>query len=146
MHHPRSICDVVRFRLAATLLLGNCLLGATVACMLVYSLMFDDRRLALIGSGLLILVLFLIVAQWIAGLKSACPLCQTPVLSPKSCVKHRRARTFLGSHRLRVAAAIVFKSQFRCPYCNEPTAMTARETVHGTRTLHPESDGFRKRI
>ena len=56
----------------------------------------------------------------------ALPLVLTPVLASKDCAKHRRARTFLGSHRLRVALSILFKNTFRCPYCWEKSAMTVR--------------------
>ena len=34
----------------------------------------------------------------------------------------------MGSHRLRVALAILFKNQFRCPYCNESTALELRHS------------------
>jgi hypothetical protein len=51
----------------------------------------------------------------------------TPVLAKKRCAKHRRARTFLGSHRLRVAMAVIFTKSFRCPYCHESTALEVRE-------------------
>ena len=50
----------------------------------------------------------------------------TPVLAKKDCTKHRHARTFLGSHRLRVALAILFRNSFRCPYCNESTILEVR--------------------
>jgi len=37
-------------------------------------------------------------------------------------------RSVMGSHRLRVALAILFKNQFRCPYCNESTALELRHS------------------
>ena len=36
----------------------------------------------------------------------------------------------MGSHRLRVALAILFKNRFRCPYCNETTALTPPAATH----------------
>lgn len=84
----------------------------------------------MIGVGLVIFSMALVIAQWIAASRTGCPLCRTPVLAPKACMKHRRARTVFGSHRMRVAFAILFKNRFRCPYCNESTVMEARETLH----------------
>ncbi len=131
MHHPRSIPAIRRFRVAAYLLACNYLLALIAAGMLVHSLLSDNRQWIMAGTGLVILCMILVVAQWIAACRTGCPLCRTPVLAPKTCMKHRRARTFVGSHRLRVAVAILFKCRFRCPYCNESTAMKLRETLHG---------------
>jgi len=83
----------------------------------------NDWHLTLAGSGVAILSLFLVIPQWTLGTHTHCPLCWTPVLAPKGCTKHRDARKLMGSHRLRVAVAVLFKNQFRCPYCNECTAM-----------------------
>jgi hypothetical protein len=127
MHHPRSSIAVLRFRLAAVLLLGNCLVAVAAGGLLVRSAISNDRELMMIGSGLVILILILVVVQWLAASSAWCPLCRTPVLAKKRCMKHRLARTLLGSHRLRVAMAILFKNRFRCPYCNEPTGMDLRE-------------------
>ncbi len=123
MHHPRSLAAVLRFRLAAFLLLGNCLFALITAALLVHSILTDNQPLTRIASALLIITSVLVIVQWIAGSRTGCPLCRTPVLAPKRCVKHSRARTILGSHRLRVAAGIIFRNQFRCPYCNESTGM-----------------------
>lgn len=129
MHHPHSTSSVLRFRVAALLLFCNYLLALGTAVLLAHSMMNDNRRLAVIGAGLVILILFLVVVQWLAASRTGCPLCRTPVLAPRACMKHRRARTFFGSHRLRVALEILFKNRFRCPYCNEPTGMEIRETL-----------------
>jgi hypothetical protein len=86
------------------------------------------------GSGLVIVGMLLIVAQWIAASHAGCPLCRTPVLAPMGCMKHRKARRLLGSYQLRVALTIMFRERFRCPYCNEPTAMDVRETLRGSHT------------
>lgn len=130
MHHPRSNSEVLRFRIAAFLLLGNYLLALAIVSLLAHSMLTGNRGLTLIGSGLVIPGFVLLVIQWLVASRTGCPLCRTPVLAPKSCMKHRRARTILGSHRLRVALAILFKNRFRCPYCNEPTALELRETIH----------------
>ena len=75
----------------------------------------------------------LVIPLWIQGYHTNCPLCCTPVLAPKGCTKHRDAKKLMGSHRLRVALAILFPNRFRCPYCNESTALEFHQT---TRSRH----------
>lgn len=130
MHHLRSASAVVRFRLAALLWFGICLLAPLAAGLLLQSLLTDNFGLTLAGSGLAILSLGLFIPQWAAGSRTDCPLCWTPVLAPKACMKHHRAKTVLGSHRLRVALAILLKNKFRCPYCNESTALEFPNSLH----------------
>lgn len=127
MHHPRSNTAVLRFRLAALLLVGNGVVAVVAAGLLIQSLMSHDRRMTIIGGSMMILVFLLVVVQWLVASRATCPLCRTPVLAPMRCTKHRRARSLLGSHRLRAAMAILFRKQFRCPYCNESTLMELRE-------------------
>ena len=129
MHHPSSNNTILRFRIAALLLFGNYLLALVAVGLLIPSLIAYNRQWIMVGLSLVILSLTFVVAQWMAASRSGCPLCSTPVLSPRSCVKHRRSRTALGSYRLRVALAILFKNRFRCPYCNETTALEIRERV-----------------
>lgn len=133
MHHPRTISDVRRLRIASLLLLGNRLLILAAAGMLLVSLLASDQQLMVAGSSLVAVSFALIIVQWIAASRAGCPLCRTPVLAPMRCVKHRRARRLLGSYQLRVALAIMFTGRFRCPYCNEHTAMESREKLRGSR-------------
>ena len=130
MHHPRSTSEILRFRFAAFMLLGNYLIAFLIIGLLAQSTLTYNFDLILIGLAFVILFFVLLVIQWIVASRTGCPLCRTPVLAPKSCIKHRRARSFLGSHRFRVALAVLFKNQFRCPYCNESTALKLRKTVH----------------
>ncbi len=133
MHHPSSVTDVRRLRIASYLLLGNRLLILTASGLLLVSLFANDLHMMIIGSVLLVITFVLIVAQWIAASHAGCPLCRTPVLAPMACMKHRKAKRLLGSYKLRVALAIMFKERFRCPYCNEHTAMEVREKLSGSR-------------
>lgn len=133
MHHPRSISDVRRLRLASLLLLGNHLLILTAGSTLLVSFFANDQHLMVFGSILVATSIVLIMAQWIVASHAGCPLCRTPVLAPMGCVKHRRARRLMGSYQLRVALSIMFKEKFRCPYCNEPTAVEVRERLGGSR-------------
>lgn len=133
MHHPRSISDVRRLRLASLLLLGNRLLFLTAGSLLLVSFYSNDQHMMVFGSILVALSFVLIIAQWTVASHAGCPLCRTPVLAPMGCVKHRKARRLLGSYKLRVALSIMFKETFRCPYCNEPTAMEVREKLIGSR-------------
>lgn len=129
MHHPRSISAARRLRLASFLLLGNRLLILPAIGILLVSFYASDRQLMIYGSILVVISFLLILAQWITASRAGCPLCRTPVLSSLGAIKHRKAKRFLGSYPLRVALAITFKEQFRCPYCNEPTGMEVRERL-----------------
>lgn len=131
MHYPHSRSLIRRYRIAAILFLGSYLLAVASFCLLGYSLLTDNRRWSMIGIGFILFCMALFVGQWIAATGTGCPLCRTPVLAPKTCMKHRRARKLLGSYRLRVSLAILFKGQFRCPYCNESSQLTLRETMPG---------------
>ncbi len=143
MHHLRSVVAVMRFRLAASLLVSDCLLAAVSAVLLIHSLMTQDRQQTMIAAVLGIVSMVLVLAQWSAASRAGCPLCMTPVLAPRACMRHRRAKTFLGSHRLWVALAILFKNQFRCPYCNESTSLQLKERLRtptdGLGTIKPRA-------
>jgi hypothetical protein len=75
---------------------------------------------------MVVLTGLVVLMQWLIAARANCPLCLTPVLTAKDCAKHRNARSFLGSHRLRVALEILFRNCFRCPYCGESTALEVR--------------------
>ena len=126
MHRLGSQSSVFRFRLAALLLCSRCILAPGSVFLLVYSMYIGDQKLALIGVGLGVLTLLVVLVQWLISARARCPLCLTPVLANKQCAKHRNAKKFLGSHRLRVAMGVLFKGSFLCPYCHEPTSVEAR--------------------
>ncbi len=126
MHRLSSKSSVYRFRFAALLLCSRCILAISSVTVLCYSIVISDRDLTIIGIGMGTVTLVSILLQWMLSARTRCPLCLTPVLANKHCAKHRNARKFMGSHRLRVALAILFRGSFRCPYCHEPTAMEAR--------------------
>lgn len=134
MHHPRSIRAARRLRIASLLLLGSRLLIPAGGGLLLYSMLAGDRRLMIGGLIGLMTGVLLGLGQWMAAAHAGCPLCSTPVLAPMRCAKHREARRLLGSYPLRVALAIVFTDQFRCPYCNEPTAMDVKERIRASRS------------
>lgn len=126
MHRFQSQSTITRFRVAAILICLQVLLVPAVIGLLGYALFFNDQALvfdALIAAGGVIL---LIIVKWIVAMRTRCPLCMTPVLATKGCSKHRRAKTVLGSYRLRVALAVLFRGAFFCPYCNEPSMMETR--------------------
>jgi len=142
MHHPRSISAARRLRIASLLLLANRLLIPAASGLLLVSLITHDQLLMTCGAILVVVGLVLIVAQWIAASHAGCPLCRTPVLAPMACMKHRKARRLLGSYQLRVALGIMFTERFRCPYCNEATAMDVRETLRSSRPRGPQVTEF----
>ena len=143
MHHLRTLSAIRRFRVAAFLLFGNYLLAPAAAGLLVYSLLVSSREGVMLGGGLVVISLIGVIMQWMVASRANCPLCITAVLAPRACMKNRRALSFMGSHRLRVALTILFKNRFRCQYCNEPTLMQIRERSGGTQTNRHLRHGHR---
>jgi hypothetical protein len=133
MYQPHSISDARRLRIASLLLVGNHLLVLAAAALLLVSMFANDRHMMIFGTILVAVSVALIIAQWIAASHVGCPLCRTPVLAPMGCMKHRKARRLLGSYKLRVALAIMFKERFRCQYCNGHTEMEVRERLRQSR-------------
>lgn len=127
MHRLPSTTTIHRFRLTALLLCAKCLLAPVALGILIEALIEGDHRLALLGAGLVVVTLLLALLQWWLAARTGCPLCMTPVLAKKHCSPHRHARTLLGSYRLRVALAVLFRNSFQCPYCHEPTVMQVRD-------------------
>src|SRR6478609_5386917 len=126
MHRFQSQSTITRFRFSAVLIcLKYLLIPATVGT-LVYSLATNNQRLTYIAIAMGAGTLLMTGLQWARAARTPCPLCMTPVLANKRCSKHRNAKTVLGSHRLRVALAIIFRGSFMCPYCHEPSAMQVR--------------------
>lgn len=135
MHRFQNKSTLIRLRLAALLLGLKYLLIPLSIGLLVSAFYTDNQDSILRAVAVCGLTILLMILQWILAARPRCPLCLTPVLASKTCSKHRRARRVLGSHRLRVALAILFRGRFLCAYCNEPTAMEVRskKTVSGSR-------------
>ncbi len=127
MHRFQSKSTIVRFRFAAFFFCLKCLLAPVSVGILAYSILKHDNYLTWVAIGGGILTVFVVIMQWVLAARTRCPLCLTPVLASKRCSKHRSAKTLLGSHRLRVALAVLFKGSFHCPYCHEPSVMEVRE-------------------
>jgi hypothetical protein len=129
MHSPRSINLIYRFRFAAVMWCARvCLLSASFVLMLGGVCVYDPY-LTYVGAGAGISGGFMAILQWMIASKARCPLCQTPILADKACSRHRQAKSAFGSHRTRVALSIIFKNQFYCPYCNEPTLLRLKNSV-----------------
>jgi hypothetical protein len=126
MHRLPSSSAIRRIRLAALLLGARYLISPAAAAVLAYSFVIESRKLAGIGISMFMLAGLVVLLQWFIAARATCPLCLAPVLGSKKCAKHRDARTFLGSHRLRVALAVLCLNRFHCPFCGEPTAMEVR--------------------
>jgi hypothetical protein len=133
MHRLPSNKTIWRFRFAAFLMCARWLLGPLAVGVMILALVAGDHRLAMLGGALLVLTLLIALPQWLLAARTGCPLCMTSVLANKHCATHRHARSVLGSYRLRVALAVLFRNSFHCPYCNEPTALEVREKKHRDR-------------
>lgn len=131
MHRFQSRSTIVRFKFASLLLCLKWLLAPVAIGLLVYSIIKHDMDLTWVAIGLGGATIFALILQWILASRTRCPLCLTPVLATKGCSKHRHAKTVLGSYRLRVSLAVLFKGSFRCPYCNEPSVMEVRDRRGG---------------
>lgn len=127
MHSLSSRSQLHRFYAAAILLIIKTLLFPVSILMLIYAMLMHDQELLIAGAILCGTSLLLLMFQWILAFRARCPLCHNPPLARKQCVKHRNARTLLGSYRLKVAAPLVFTGKFLCPYCGERTAMQVRD-------------------
>lgn len=127
MHRLPSHSALIRFRLAAYLMVIGTIVLLSGIGLLGYSIFISHRAHTILGSLLIGAGVFLMIIQWITAARARCPLCLTPALAKKSCSKNRNAKRLLGSYRLRVASSIIFRNQFRCPYCNEPTALEVRQ-------------------
>lgn len=127
MHRFQSRSTIVRFKFASLLLCLKCLMAPTAVAILAYSIVKHDMDLTWVSIGIGGATVLTLIVQWILASRTRCPLCLTPVLATKGCSKHRHAKTFLGSYRLRVSLSALFKGWFRCPYCNEPSVLEVRE-------------------
>lgn len=130
MHRLSNEGSVFRFRVAAVLLLVKWLLVPASLASLLYTILLDHRELILVSLGVIGLTVVVAILQWVVSARCRCPLCIGLPLSRTATVKNRNAQRLLGSHRLRVAHSIFLKGYFRCPYCNEPTAMEVRDRHH----------------
>lgn len=126
MHRFHSSSAINRIRLVSVLLCLKYVGAAAATSLVVYSLVEDNGERLVAGAVIGVAAFLALLTEWMFAEKTRCPLCLTPVLKEKSCSKHRHAKTFLGSFRLRVALAVMVKGSFRCPYCNEPSVLKVR--------------------
>ena len=126
MHKLPSKSVLRKFRFASVILLFVWVGIPSALVLAVYGMVSKNSDLLSIAgvcagvSVLLILVFFVLAA------KLRCPLCIVQPLQNRSCSRHRDAGRILMSYRLKVALSIIFRKNFRCPYCGEPTAMEVR--------------------
>lgn len=134
MHRFRTLSAIRRMRAAASILLLRLLVTLGAIGLLAPAVAHHDRQLMATAAVTLALLLPLSLLQWLVTSRASCPLCMARVMAKSRCVKHRRARPLLTSHRLRVALSILFKSRFQCPYCGESSLLKIRKHSVGTRS------------
>jgi hypothetical protein len=127
---------LLRYRMAAALLLFKWLMIPVSFAFLLYSLVVGERALVFLALGLIGLTVMLFVSQWLLASRCRCPLCLGQPLARKACSKNRNATRLFGSYRLRVAHSIMWQGCFRCPYCGEPTVMEVRHHHRGRGYRH----------
>jgi hypothetical protein len=106
---------------SALLLLALCMAGVSLVAVIL-GFWMQNNVVLLSALGILILSGVIFIIFRILASSARCPLCFCPVLFPKNETCHTNSVTLMGSHRLRVMTDILTKAEFRCPYCNEPTA------------------------
>jgi uncharacterized membrane protein len=126
MHLFRSPATIRRMRVAAFALIVTALLVLVSILTLVVSWTLNHHEMMVGGAYLLSSTILMIVVQWFCARLTHCPLCMAAVMAKNGCSRHRRAKTLLGSHRLRVALAILAINRFTCPYCNEKCLLVLR--------------------
>ena len=126
MHKLPNKFSIIRFRVAALLACVNNLLISATIVVLAYSYVTHVQEFAIIGLKLAASIAILFPIRLAITSTCQCPLCRVPVLAGKACSKSTKAKSFLGSYRLRVALQILLKNRFRCPYCNETTEIKSR--------------------
>ena len=126
MHKLPNRSIVMRYRLVAFMICLKWLLVIALIGTLCYSFFIKDRELIIIGIKLAAVAGIVFLIRVLYAPTCQCPLCRVPLLSAQSCSKSTKAKTFLGSYRLRIALDILFLNRFRCPYCNEPTEIKSR--------------------
>jgi len=146
MHAFRSKSDVLRFALSAWLLIALWCVAPTAIILLFtacFTVEYDWMLRSLFATSAAGIVC--LTWLWLAH-RARCPLCIARPLFPNSCSLHRRAPVWLGSYRLPVAASVVFRGRFRCPFCGETTAMRARPAKfrNGTARGRRRPGGARK--
>lgn len=127
MHRLSSRASLVRFRLTAVGLILTVLLALGTLVVVGMAVMQRHPGLLMIAGSVAGACLLVFLLQWSMAQRARCPLCMVPPMVRKPCSKNRAARKLFGSYRLRVATGILIRGSFRCPYCNEPTAMETRE-------------------
>lgn len=126
MHRLPSQYTVTHFKFVSWVLLLIYLMVPSTFGVIGYSVAVQNHEFMQIALGLIAVTVIAVIIQWIISWRARCPICHTTALSHQGCTKHRNARTFFGSYRLRVACSVIFKKWFCCPYCGEHTAVQAR--------------------
>lgn len=126
MHRLQSRSVLVRFRLSAWFFILSLILIPAGIGYLGWSIFVHLHQHILFASLVIGAGIACLIIQWISASRARCPLCLTPSMAKKNCSKNRNAKKLLGSYRLKVASSIIFQNHFRCPYCNEPTALEVR--------------------
>lgn len=127
MHRLSSYYALRRFRIVSLLILLMFLTLPVVVAFLCYGVFSKDVELMRIAAMILGFGFILKVITYIMAGRLRCPLCLGVPFRKLGCTKHKSAETLLGSYQAEVAASVLFKDKFRCPYCGERTAMEVRE-------------------
>jgi hypothetical protein len=127
MHKLRFKSQLHAFRIASLLICIEFLCIACALAMFAGAAVAIKLGYALIGIGLGILAGLTSFTRALTVGHIRCPLCMAAVFSPLNTNRHRDAWPLPGRQRLRIAFSILFRGSFRCPDCDESTAMKLRQ-------------------
>lgn len=127
MHRFRSSSAPFQLWLGSLALIG-CILGSVAALgLFIWTLVEMNGLLLRITGGVIGFTILSGFVHLLMAFRVRCPLCHGKPLTSLKCVRHRNARTSLGSIRLGVAKDVLQRGQYRCPYCGEPVEVAHRE-------------------
>lgn len=127
MHRFRSRVTIRRMRTAALALIVTALLVPVSISTLVVSCALNHHEMIVGGAYLMSSTILMIVVQWWCARRTRCPLCMASVMAKNGYSTHRHAKALFGSHRLRVAVAVLMTNRFTCPYCNEKSLLMLKK-------------------
>ena len=95
--------------------------------LLVGAIYLDNRQIAFLAFWHFGLMLAFFAVYRVVAHAAHCPLCRGSILVGSRAQRSSRAKRLFNSYRLRVAADILVKNRFACPYCYESTRCTVKE-------------------
>ena len=119
MHKLRHHSLAKKLHLNSLLLIAGVGFLISLLGLLIATVITQNMSLA-IGAGVaLVGIMFLALLNFMIGARCRCQLCQSPMMAPRKCSRHRKAKRLFRSYRLKLATSFLFSESFTCPFCGE---------------------------